>query len=290
MLKPIRVLLCWEPSEANSWNPKLAGLLRSHGFEVAEARDVATVESLGPDRFDICLPRFRVNAAHMSCLDEVLVRSEVRMLNSRESRARCEHKALAHLAFEAEGIRQPNSFTVSAEGTIDRDRSWSGETIVKPLFGSRGSGIEILPSLHEGLERARDRREDLLVQQMIWPARSWRVIVGRQSGIVDPYWRQPPRETDRVLSISTGSTIVREPCPAQVQRVALEMLSAVDGDLLAADILETPSDAYALEINHNFDAHGGSEPAAAAFRHEIRMQLAPCSEPSERSSIDLARA
>ncbi len=86
------------------------------------------------------------------------------------------------------------------------------------------------------------------------------------------HWRRPPREADRVLS-STGSTIVRDPCPADVERVALEMLGAVDGDLLAADILETPTDAYALEINHNFDAHGGSEPAAAAFRHEIQTQL-----------------
>lgn len=269
MIDPLRVLLCWEPFEANSWNPKLAGLLRSHGLEVSEARDVVTVQDLDLARFDICLPRFRVGAAHMSCLDDVLVRSGIRMLNSRESRARCEHKGLAHLAFADRGIKQPRSFTVSAEGVVDRDLIWSGETILKPLFGSRGSGIEILPSLAQGLKRAREREEDLLVQQMIWPAKCWRLIVGRESGIVDPYHRRPPCNTDRVLSISTGSSIVRDPCPAPVERVALEMLEAVEGDLLAADILETPTDAYALEINHNFDAHGGSEPAAAAFRAEI---------------------
>ena len=274
MSGPINVLLCWEPSEANSWNPELAELLRRRGLEVTEARDVSTVQKLDPARFDICLPRFRVCAAHMSCLDEVLVRSGIRMLNSRETRESCEHKALAHLAFAERDIMQPNAFTVSAEGVIDRDLAWSGETIVKPLFGSRGSGIEVLPSFAEGLERARKRTEDVLVQQMIWPARCWRVIVGRDSGIVDPYWRRPPRDADRVLSISTGSTIVRDPCPAHVERVAREMLAAVDGDLLAADILETATDAYALEINHNFDAHGGSEPAAAAFEHEIQMRLA----------------
>ena len=274
MSGPINVLLCWEPCEVNSWNPELAERLRSHGLEVTEARDVTTVQELDLTRFDICLPRFRVCAAHMSCLDEVLVRSAVPMLNSRESRERCEHKALAHLAFAELDIKHPSSFTVSAEGVVDRDLGWSGETIVKPLFGSRGSGIEVLPSFAEGLERARKREEDVLVQQMIWPARCWRVIVGRESGIVDPYWRRPPRDADRVLSISTGSTIVRDPCPAPVERVAREMLTAVDGDLLAADILETATDAYALEMNHNFDAHGGSEPAAAAFEHEIQARLA----------------
>lgn len=274
MSGPINVLLCWEPFEANSWNPELAERLRSHGLEVTEARDVTMVQKLDLTRFDICLPRFRVCAAHMSCLDDVLVRSGIPMLNSRESRERCENKGLAHLAFAERGIKQPSSFTVSAEGVIDRDLVWSGETIVKPLFGSRGSGIEVLPSFAEGLGRAREREEDVLVQQMIWPARCWRVIVGRESGIVDPYWRRPPRDADRVLSISTGSTIVRDPCPAHVERTAREMLTAIDGDLLAADVLETATDTYALEMNHNFDAHGGSEPAAAAFENEIQARLA----------------
>jgi hypothetical protein len=40
------------------------------------------------------------------------------------------------------------------------------------------------------------------------------------------------------------------------------MLEAVGGDILAVDILETESGIYALEINHNFDAHGGDNPAA----------------------------
>jgi hypothetical protein len=57
--------------------------------------------------------------------------------------------------------------------------------------------------------------------------------------------------------------------------VAVDMLHAVGGDLLATDVLETDGDAYALEINHNFDAHGGDEPAAAAFIREIEMKLAP---------------
>ena len=47
------------------------------------------------------------------------------------------------------------------------------------------------------------------------------------------------------------------------------MLEAVDGDLLAVDILESEDAVYALEINHNFDAHGGDAPAADAFLHEI---------------------
>jgi glutathione synthase/RimK-type ligase-like ATP-grasp enzyme len=47
------------------------------------------------------------------------------------------------------------------------------------------------------------------------------------------------------------------------------MLEAVDGDLLAVDILETADTVYALEINHNFDAHGGDAPATAAFLQEI---------------------
>jgi glutathione synthase/RimK-type ligase-like ATP-grasp enzyme len=90
--------------------------------------------------------------------------------------------------------------------------------------------------------------------------------------VVDPYWRKPPRESDRVLSISTGSRIVREGYSERIGEVAMAMLEAVDGDLLAVDILETDSAVYALEINHNFDAHGGDVPAAAAFEREIRRK------------------
>jgi len=50
----------------------------------------------------------------------------------------------------------------------------------------------------------------------------------------------------------------------------MAMLEAVGGDLLAVDILETEDEVYALEINHNFDAHGGDAPAADAFLREIR--------------------
>jgi glutathione synthase/RimK-type ligase-like ATP-grasp enzyme len=53
----------------------------------------------------------------------------------------------------------------------------------------------------------------------------------------------------------------------------MRMLEAVDGDILAVDILETGSGIYALEINHNFDAHGGDVPAMHAFRREIGRKV-----------------
>ena len=209
----------------------------------------------------------------MRCVDHMLVASEVPMLNSFESRRQCENKALAHQAFEEHGVAQPLSLVMSSEGICDRTLSWSGDAVLKPLYGNRSSGIEILSSLEEALARGVQRREDLLVQQFIWPARCWRIIVGRHCGIVDPYWRRPPRAGDRILSISTGSSIARAPLPERVGRVATEMLEAVDGDLLAVDVLEAENDVYALEINHNFDAHGGDEPATAAFCREIEAKL-----------------
>jgi glutathione synthase/RimK-type ligase-like ATP-grasp enzyme len=75
-----------------------------------------------------------------------------------------------------------------------------------------------------------------------------------------------------VLSISTGSRIDRSGYSQHLGEVALAMLEAVDGDILAVDILETHDEVYALEINHNFDAHGGDKPAAAAFAAEIRRK------------------
>ncbi|HYQ82673.1 MAG TPA: hypothetical protein VEP28_01385 [Rubrobacter sp.] len=261
------ILLCREPAEENSWNPDLAAGLRDAGAAVTEARGLEDIRRLDLDAFDICLPRFRVNAAHMACVDEALVRSGIPMMNSRRVRMQCENKALAHLAFEESGIPQPASFVVSAEGEVDREPRWEGETLVKPLAGARGAGIEVFGSLPEAVSYARGRGEDSLVQEMIWPARSWRVIVGRTSGVVDPYWRRPPSEEDRILSIGTGSTIVRERSE-RVDDVARRMLQAVDGDLLAMDVLETEEGAYALEINHNFDAHGATEPAVEAFLRE----------------------
>jgi glutathione synthase/RimK-type ligase-like ATP-grasp enzyme len=272
MSAPPNVLLCWESIETNSWNPVLAGLLRDAGLAVTEVHDLPGLDSLDLSGFDVCLPRFRVGAAHMACLDEALVASGIPMLNSRESRRRCENKALAHLAFEAHGITQPPSFVWSADGVRDRKLEWKGETLLKPLYGNRSSGIEICASLSAALERAERRQEDVLVQQMIWPARCWRIVVGRTAGVVDPYWRRPPGENDRVLSISTGSRIVRDGYSERLGEVATAMLRAVDGDLLAVDILETESAVYALEINHNFDAHGGDAPAAEAFLAEIRRK------------------
>jgi glutathione synthase/RimK-type ligase-like ATP-grasp enzyme len=267
------VLLLCERDEVNSWNPVLTRGLADRGDEVATVHDLPALRRHELTRFDICLPRFRVRCASMSCLDEAVVRAGVPMLNSRECRRACENKAIAHLAFAEHGIAQPASLVVSCEGVRDREPSWSGETLIKPLYGNRGAGIEILPSLEQALERAVRRREDFLVQEMIWPARCWRIIVGRRSGVVDPYWRRPPGPEDRVLSISTGSKIVRDdPSPA-VETAALAMLAAVDGDLLAVDVLERDGDAYALEVNHNFDAHGGDEPAIAAFHREIEARL-----------------
>ena len=107
------------------------------------------------------------------------------------------------------------------------------------------------------------------MQEMIWPARCWRIIVGRESGVVDAYWRRPADEGDRILSISTGATIVRDPISDELRDLCIEMAAAVGGHLVAADALEDESGVpYALEINHNFDAHGGTPQAVAAFRRE----------------------
>jgi glutathione synthase/RimK-type ligase-like ATP-grasp enzyme len=275
MRASLNVLLCWERDELHSWNPVLADLLRQRGHAVTEGHDLSSLRALDLSQFDVCLPRFRVGAAHMSCLDELLSAPGAPMLNSRDVRRRCENKALSHLAFERHGIPQPLSFVMSAEGVRDRDPMfWSGETLVKPLYGNRGGGIEICESLPGALRRARERREDLLIQEMIWPARCWRVIVGRHVGIVDPYWRQPPDEGARILSIATGSRIVRSGFSQPIADAAMCMLEAVGGDLLAADILETEDEAYALEINHNFDAHGGDTQAVDAFVAEMQHKVA----------------
>jgi hypothetical protein len=91
--------------------------------------------------------------------------------------------------------------------------------------------------------------------------------------VIDPYWREPPAGTDRILSISTASRIVRGGFSQRVGDLnAVAMLEAVDGDILAADILESPHGVYALEINHNFDAHDGDAPAAEAFHSEIQRK------------------
>jgi glutathione synthase/RimK-type ligase-like ATP-grasp enzyme len=267
------ILLCWESNESNSWNPVLAELLRAGDMRVTEIHDLHALRTLDLSAFDACLPRFRVGAAHMTSVDESLVASEIPMVNSRDARRRCENKSLAHLAFEEHGIDQPPSFAMNCEGFCDRDLDWDGETIVKPLYGNRSTGIEICGSLTEAISRARARNEDVLLQKMIWPARCWRIAVGRAAGVIDPYWRQPPREADRVLSISTGSRIRRDGYSDSLGEVATAMLEAVDGDLLAVDILETSDALLALEINHNFDAHGADAMAAEAFRLEISRKL-----------------
>lgn len=273
MQSGFRILLAWEQAEENSWNPMLADMLRDAGDEVVEVHDLEGLRRAEPRSFDVCLPRFRVGCAAMARLDDELVAAGLPMVNSRLSRTACENKALAHAAFERAGIPQPAFLVVDREGTSDAEPYWEGETAVKPLYGNRSAGIEIVPSPAEGLKRARERQEDVLLQEMIWPARCWRVIAGRTQGAVDPYWRRPAGAEQRILAISTGAEIVRDPAPAAVETIAVEMAAAVDGDLLAADVLEQDGQAWALEINHNFDAHGGDRPAADAFRAEISERV-----------------
>ena len=85
-----------------------------------------------------------------------------------------------------------------------------------------------------------------------------------------------------MLSISTGSRIDRSGYSERLGEVALRMLEAVDGDLLAVDILETEDAVYALEINHNFDAHGGELRRRAHFCTRSAASSAP--SPREGSS------
>lgn len=265
----MRILLCWSPTEDRSWNPDLAAGLRDLGDVVVEAHDLTGLERLALERVDVSMPRFRIGSAEMTCLDERLVRSGIPMLNSRRSRRACENKAVAHLAFADAGLRQPRSLVISEEGLADRELVWTGETIVKPLFGNRGAGMEIVPTFAAAVTRAKERAKDLLVQEMIWPARCWRVIVGRDSGIVDAYWRRPAAPEDRILSISTGADIVRDSLSEELQELSRAMVASVNGDILAVDMLEDRSGrGFALEINHNFDAHGGTPQAVEAMRRE----------------------
>ena len=62
---------------------------------------------------------------------------------------------------------QPLSFAMRSEGLADRVCSWEGETLVKPLYGNRSSGIKVCRSFDEAVERAEQRQDDVLVQQMI---------------------------------------------------------------------------------------------------------------------------
>jgi glutathione synthase/RimK-type ligase-like ATP-grasp enzyme len=263
-----RVLLAWEADEVNSWNPVLARLLRANDYEVVEVNRLDELRALNLRAFDVCLPRFRVSCASMARIDELLCASGIPMLNSRDARSACENKAVAHARFAMAGLPQPGTIVIDADGNLDEAPGWSGETVIKPLHGARSAGIEILDSPGEALVRARDRAEAFVVQEMIWPARSWRVIAGRASGAVDPYWRKPACE-ERIHAISTGARIARDPEPAAVSELAVAMCDAVGGDLLAADILERDGEAWALEINHNFDAHGGDDAALRAFQLEI---------------------
>jgi glutathione synthase/RimK-type ligase-like ATP-grasp enzyme len=275
-----RVLFAWERAEPNSWNPVLADMLRDGGADVTTVHSLAEVRDLDLDRFDVCLPRFRDCSASMRRLDEELAASGIPLLNSQATRRACEDKAVSHHRFERAGLASPPAVVVDEEGSADELPHWDGETVVKPLRGSRSEGVEIFASPSAAMARARERGEDLLVQKMIWPGRSWRVIVGRNCGPVDPYWRRPPDPDSRIHAISTGSEIARDPVPPAVEQLAVEMCRAVDGDLVAADVQEQDGNAWALEINHNFDAHGGDGPAYEAFRQEIAALSRRRSDPA----------
>jgi glutathione synthase/RimK-type ligase-like ATP-grasp enzyme len=280
-----RVLLAWEADEVNSWNPVLARLLRADGYEVVEVNRLDELRQLDLRSFDVCLPRFRMSCASMARIDELLCAGGIPMLNSRDSRSACENKAVAHARFAMAKLAQPGTIVIDADGNIDEAPGWDGETLIKPLHGARSAGIEILDSPRKALSRARERAEALIVQEMIWPARSWRVIAGRSCGAVDPYWRKPAHE-ERLHAISTGARIARDPAPAAVNDLAVAMCEAVGGDLLAADILERDGEAWALEINHNFDAHGGDDAALQAFQVEIdqlSIGSSPTGTPSSTS-------
>ena len=189
-----RVLLCCEAAEENSWNPVLARHLRAGGFEVTVVHDLDQLRALDLTDFDVCLPRFRACAAQMACLDELLVESGLPMVEL----------TLHEATMRGQGPRPPRLRAPRASPSRRRLSSApKGSPIARPggpekrcsnpCRAAAATGSRSCRASKRRSSAARSAEENLLVQRMIWPARSWRVIVGRSCGVVDPYWRRPAR-------------------------------------------------------------------------------------------------
>ena len=182
----------------------------------------------------------------------------VRPVNSHSSFLLSANKHLAHLAWD--GLQQP-SWALQDETRRFWGEPWSGPTILKPVSGAGGRGIEIFDDLEEA-----PLRSGTLLQPYI-EGNLWRVIYSDRQGLVSAY-RKETREA--VASVARGAVRRYDDPPQEIIRLAGEMVASLAIGISGLDIIEGDG-FWALESNANFDFSPEDEAVFEALERELLM-------------------
>src|SRR5947209_203727 len=270
----LRIAWCADPAEFSYAKRLLVECARARGHRVTVIHgwdDVPAGES-----FDAGVLRSRDAPVDPECCEVAreLESRGVPFLNSTRAREASKDKTVTACLFEQAGVDQPLGLRTGGDA-----RELAGPVIAKPRCGGRGEGIVRFSSaedaLAEGIDLAQYLVQRYYPRRAVWrviatrerPLRAysrrplpptfkrlieWRTDVRRRRGAPRVERRGDPRLVVRDLINAQGELLLPLRPPRAVGQMGVEMVRAVGGDLMGADVIVAEGRPLALEVNTNF--------------------------------------
>jgi glutathione synthase/RimK-type ligase-like ATP-grasp enzyme len=193
-------------------------------------------------------------------------------LNNLTSMDRAASKLVTQLLFERSGLAVPAFHVLPRTGGLRAARGLAGPVVVKPIWGKKAEGVAVYDTLDEASSYARPADDPMIVQRAIPWRHQYRCVVTRH-GVVRVYRDDNPTPARPVIRSFDRFDARPVSCPdADLEAMAVNMLQAVGGDLMRADILEDRDGArWALEINGSFGFPHDDAPVIEAFMAEFQQ-------------------
>ena len=151
------------------------------------------------------------------------------------------------------GVPTPPAAVVQTPEEADRVLHAFGETVVKPIAGSLGHGVERVSPDDAGRRRLRERIEAegaaYLQAYVAHPGRDVRLFVVGGSVPAAIERRAPPGEWR--TNVSAGATAVPIAIAPLLRRIAVRAARALDLDYAGIDVVAGPRGPVVIEVNGN---------------------------------------
>jgi tetrahydromethanopterin:alpha-L-glutamate ligase len=174
----------------------------------------------------------------------------IAVINTPDSIARAANKYASSYLFWKNGISAPKTIVTSNRDDALAALSLLGHTVVKPVFGYKGIGVERIENNEKGelrLTELLERNNMLYMQEFIPnPGRDIRVFVVDDEIAGSIYRVAPPMSW--INNLSQGGSARQCVLTGEQERVALKSAQVIGTVYAGVDIIEGDKD-YVIEIN-----------------------------------------
>jgi glutathione synthase/RimK-type ligase-like ATP-grasp enzyme len=280
----MRVALCTR----NAGNPVvrlLAKLANDDGHAAHVLTDPRQIEQ-EPHAYDVGFwrpdSRSDAVAAFARQVPEILEGVGVPFVNSLASCDRAWSKYVSARLFVAAGLPVPHTVLAPQQWDETSPRL-DGTVVVKPVHGKAARGVEVYTDPDAALRAAAAAGEPTVLQSAI----AWTELVRAVTtadGVLRAYEQPNPSAgpSPAIATFDRHAAVPLAQVPFDVEALASQMLAAVGGDLMRADMLrDSEGCLWALEINSSFGfphddpvIHGEflRQFAAAAARRRVSVE------------------